>query len=114
MFHCHAQVDPFRSPNAVKLDTDLCAILVYNSAILKNRLNSARKERKRLSLRPQGEPAMKLRLLVVFVLFSTALLVGQTFRGTILGTVTDPSGAVVAGATVKVRNVGTGQERSTT
>ena len=57
---------------------------------------------------------MKLRLLVVFVLFSTTLLVGQTFRGTILGTVTDPSGAVVGGATVKVRNVGTGQERSTT
>lgn len=57
---------------------------------------------------------MKLRLLMVFVLFSTALLVGQTFRGTILGTVTDPSGAVVGGATVKVRNVGTGQERSTT
>jgi len=57
---------------------------------------------------------MKLRLLVVFVLFSTALLVAQTFRGTILGTVTDPSGAVVGGATVKIRNVGTGQERSTT
>jgi len=57
---------------------------------------------------------MKLRLLVVFVVFSTALLVAQTFRGTILGTVTDPSGAVVGGATVKVRNVGTGQERSTT
>jgi len=57
---------------------------------------------------------MKLRLLVVFVLFSTALLVAQTFRGTILGTVTDPSGAVVGGATVKVRNVGTGLERTTT
>jgi hypothetical protein len=57
---------------------------------------------------------MKLRLLVVFVLLSTALLVGQTFRGTILGTVTDPSGAVVGGATVKVRNVGTGQERTAT
>jgi hypothetical protein len=57
---------------------------------------------------------MKLRLLVVFVLLSTALLVGQTFRGTILGTVTDPSGAVVGGATVKVRNLGTGQERTTT
>src|SRR4029077_2054768 len=56
---------------------------------------------------------MKLRLLVVFVLLSTAMLVGQTFRGTILGTVTDPSGAVVAGATVKVRNVGTGLERTT-
>ena len=56
---------------------------------------------------------MKLRLLVVFVLLSTAMLVGQTFRGTILGTVTDPSGAVVAGATVKVKNVGTGLERTT-
>jgi hypothetical protein len=56
---------------------------------------------------------MKLRLLVVFVLLSTAMLVGQTFRGTVLGTVTDPSGAVVAGATVKVRNVATGLERTT-
>lgn len=56
---------------------------------------------------------MKLRLLVVFVLLSTAMLVGQTFRGTVLGTVTDPSGAVVAGATVKVKNVGTGLERTT-
>lgn len=56
---------------------------------------------------------MKLRLLVVFVLLSTTLLVGQTFRGTILGSVTDPSGAVVAGASVKVRNVATGQERTT-
>lgn len=55
---------------------------------------------------------MKLRLLVVFILLATTLLVGQTFRGTILGTVTDPSGAVVAGATVKIRNLGTGQERT--
>ncbi|MBZ5664985.1 MAG: TonB-dependent receptor [Acidobacteriia bacterium] len=57
---------------------------------------------------------MKLRLLLVFVLLSTALLVGQTFRGTILGSVTDPSGAYVAGATVKVKNVATGLERTTT
>ncbi len=56
---------------------------------------------------------MKLHLLVVFVLLSTALLVGQTFRGTILGSVTDPSGAYVAGATVKVRNEATGLERTT-
>jgi hypothetical protein len=56
---------------------------------------------------------MKLRLLVVFVLLSTTLLVGQTFRGTILGSVTDPSGAFVAGATVKVRNLATGLERTT-
>ncbi len=57
---------------------------------------------------------MKLRLLVAFVLFSAAIFVGQTFRGTILGSVTDPSGAFIAGATVKVRNVGTGLERTTT
>src|SRR5450631_4504942 len=56
---------------------------------------------------------MKLRLVVVFVLLSTVVLVGQTFRGTILGSVTDPSGAYVAGATVKVRNVATGLERAT-
>src|SRR5207342_2104756 len=42
-----------------------------------------------------------------------APLSAQTFRGTILGTVTDPSGAVVAGAKVTVKNTGTGLERST-
>src|SRR5260370_36812784 len=35
----------------------------------------------------------------------------QTFRGTILGTVTDQSGASVGGAKVTVRNVDTGLER---
>ena len=57
---------------------------------------------------------MKVRLIVVFVLLSTALLVGQTFRGTILGSVTDPSGAFVSGASVKVKNTATGLERTTT
>src|SRR5258705_13007590 len=38
----------------------------------------------------------------------------QTFRGTILGTVTDPNGAVVPNATVTAKNVGTGIERTTT
>ena len=35
----------------------------------------------------------------------------QTFRGTILGTVTDQSGASVGGAKVTVRNMDTGLER---
>src|ERR1035438_9686507 len=56
---------------------------------------------------------MKLRSLVVCVFLLSAIAVGQTFRGTILGTVTDPSGAVVAGATVKARNQATGLERTT-
>src|ERR1700685_3605282 len=37
----------------------------------------------------------------------------QTFRGTILGTVTDSSGAAVAGATVTVKNIDTGLIRTT-
>src|SRR5579862_5533022 len=56
---------------------------------------------------------MSARIIVVFVLLAAVSLSAQTFRGTILGTVTDPSGAVVAGATVTVKNVGTGLERST-
>ena len=57
---------------------------------------------------------MKVRSLVVCVILMSAVVVGQTFRGTILGTVTDPSGNLVAGATVKVKNTGTGQERTAT
>ena len=37
---------------------------------------------------------------------------GQTFRGTILGTVTDTSGAAVSAATVSVKNTGTGLLRT--
>src|SRR2546423_3214023 len=37
----------------------------------------------------------------------------QTFRGTILGTVTDPNGALVPGAKVTAKNIGTGIERET-
>ncbi|MGH9969540.1 MAG: carboxypeptidase regulatory-like domain-containing protein [Pyrinomonadaceae bacterium] len=39
-------------------------------------------------------------------------LAAQTFRGTILGTVTDPNGAVVPDANVTAKNVATGIERS--
>ena len=41
-------------------------------------------------------------------------LSAQTFRGTILGTVTDPNGAVVPIASVSARNIATGIERTTT
>ena len=57
---------------------------------------------------------MKLRSCVLLcVLLSSVCLFGQTFRGTILGTVSDPQGAVVAGAKVVVHNVNTGLERAT-
>ena len=57
---------------------------------------------------------MKPHLSVIFIVLAAATLMGQTFRGTIQGSVTDPSGAFVAGATVKVRNEATGLERTTT
>src|SRR5579864_8933123 len=60
------------------------------------------------------ERNMKVRLILAWVVLVSATLVAQTFRGTILGTVTDPSGAVVSGAQVEVKNTGTGQVRSTT
>jgi len=56
---------------------------------------------------------MRVRIIVAFVLLAAISLSAQTFRGTILGTVTDPSGAVVAGAKVTVKNLGTGLERTT-
>ena len=51
--------------------------------------------------------------LLWFLLVATSV-VAQTFRGTILGTVSDPGGAVVAGATVTAHNVNTGLDRTTT
>src|SRR5208282_5384276 len=61
-----------------------------------------------------GRMIMRLRVfLAALVVLSAAALVAQTFRGTILGTVTDASGAVVSGATVKVHNANTGLDRTT-
>src|SRR5437764_10163018 len=57
---------------------------------------------------------MRARWMLAFIIILIAgTALAQTFRGTILGTVTDASGALVSGATVKVRNVATGLERTT-
>jgi len=55
------------------------------------------------------------RLSVVTLLVVLLAIAGQaqTFRGAINGTVTDPSGAVVAGASVKATNIATGVVLST-
>jgi hypothetical protein len=58
-------------------------------------------------------PRFTLVLLFALACLSAAPLSAQTFRGTILGTITDPNGAVVPGAKVTARNVATGVERST-
>lgn len=53
-------------------------------------------------------------LCAVFLLVSSAKLNGQTFRGTILGTVTDSSGGAIPGATVTIKNENTGLTRTVT
>src|SRR5665811_2018805 len=56
---------------------------------------------------------MRLRLTLAFLLCGAVSLAAQTFRGTILGSVTDSSGAAVSGASVAARNTATGQQRTT-
>jgi hypothetical protein len=61
--------------------------------------------------------ASKLALIsfaLLLIAFLASVVPAQTFRGTILGTVTDPNGAVVPGAKITVKNTSTGLERSTT
>jgi hypothetical protein len=75
-----------------------------------DRLASVSQERRQVEKR---RISMRVRMILAFLVLAVGSLVAQTFRGTILGTVTDQSGAVVAGATVTVRNVATGLERTT-
>src|SRR5215210_373843 len=51
--------------------------------------------------------------LFVLVMFS-ALAFGQTETGQISGTVTDPNGAVIPGATITVRSINSGAVRNAT
>src|SRR5262252_7982166 len=52
-------------------------------------------------------------LALVFALVGASVMptLAQTFRGKIVGTITDPQGAIVAGASVKAKNTATGLER---
>jgi hypothetical protein len=56
---------------------------------------------------------MKRLVIAILVVLSLAVAAyAQTFRGTILGTVTDSSGLAVAGATITVKNIETGLVRA--
>jgi len=51
--------------------------------------------------------------LLLAALSASPLLLAQTFRGTLLGTVADATGAVIPGASISVKNMDTGIERTT-
>src|SRR5207253_632498 len=58
---------------------------------------------------------MKRLVVAILIAFSLAVAAnGQTFRGTINGTVTDPSGGSVPSATVKATETATGIDHTTT
>jgi Carboxypeptidase regulatory-like domain len=56
--------------------------------------------------------AIMLSVVVGITLQSLMSLNAQPFYGSIVGTVTDASGAVVTGATVTITNLGTGETRA--
>src|SRR2546428_6517022 len=79
-------------------------------------------KQKKTGLTQLTREAGKMRRLLSFAIFAVSFVLvlffsvagcAQTFRGAINGTVTDPSGAVVAGATVKAANSATGIALST-
>jgi hypothetical protein len=55
-----------------------------------------------------------LTIAVAALLLFTASASAQSFRGSIRGTVTDPSGSVIAGAKITANNINTGLQRETT
>src|SRR5262245_49810940 len=65
---------------------------------------------------PQGGSLILIGLLLVAAISAIVPLpaLAQTETGQIVGKITDPNGAVIAGARVKIVNVGTGAERNAT
>jgi outer membrane receptor protein involved in Fe transport len=60
-----------------------------------------------------GVRILWIAILLSFILLAIHPALAQTFRGTIIGTVTDPSGAAIVGANVEINNVDTGLDRTT-
>ncbi|HLE63047.1 MAG TPA: TonB-dependent receptor [Pyrinomonadaceae bacterium] len=60
-----------------------------------------------------GPASTEMSAVLLVTIVCAASLSAQTFRGTILGSVTDPNGAVVPAAIVTAKNLATGIERRT-
>jgi hypothetical protein len=98
---------------------DFLVRLLYPPANYLNERGVIGKMHKPLKEKPMIS-CRKRRLVSAQVLFAGWILLltgvisrAQTFRGTILGTITDTTGAVVPGATITIHNVNTGLVRNT-
>ena len=60
-----------------------------------------------------GRPGLVCLLFALFAMFATSRSFGQSVRGALAGTVTDSSGAVVAGANVVATETETGAKSET-
>jgi hypothetical protein len=101
----------------MKFGTDLSRPVVYNAANLKWKPIAAHGGGSvpvPATACAQGEQQMNLRRVLLVVMLLAVAAVGQSFRGGILGTITDASGASVAGAQVTATNTGTGLTREST
>jgi len=66
------------------------------------------------SVRKLGSTLVFLLAITTLVLVSSLAAFGQATTGTLRGTITDPNGGVVAGATVTAKNQNTGNTSPTT
>jgi hypothetical protein len=62
---------------------------------------------------PRVETVSRVAILLLVVVALSALAFGQATTGSVYGTVSDPSGAILADASVTVKNIQTGATRST-
>src|ERR1700674_1811445 len=102
----------------MKFGTDLSPAVIYNAANLKwNCICCSRSvglfQCPRQLVLKENKP-MNLRRMLLVVMVLAVVAVGQSFRGGILGTLTDASGASVADAKVTAINTGTGLAREST
>ena len=60
------------------------------------------------------KPTYRTLFLLVLSLVFALTAVGQTYRGAVRGTIYDPNGAAMPGATVTITNTTTGEARTAT
>src|SRR5687767_8703676 len=65
-------------------------------------------------LESAGRTGMRLSFVVLLILFFEANVCGQSTTGTLVGTVTDASGAIMSGVSVVVTDVDTNYSRTAT